>query len=149
MVRQFKSLVELFGRGYHLFEFLPGSLGVTVDELFYLLKLMDSEDAPDVFAVGACFLSEAGRDACVMLWQIMGLDPLLKMHCRDGLLGGSNQVGWLIIALSFDLIEVLREIRQLTGCFHHGLLDKKRRLYWRVSLLNKFLDSKVNQSLVQ
>lgn len=149
MVRQFKSLVVLFRRGYHLFEFIPGSLGVTVDELFDLLKLMDSEDAPDVFAVGACFLSEAGRDACVVLRQIMGLDPLLKVHCRDGLLRGSDEVVWLIIALSLDLIEVLREVRQLAGRFHHGLLDKERRLYWRVSLLHKFLDSEVNQSLVQ
>lgn len=43
----------------------PGSFGVAEDELFDLFELVDAEDAPGVFAVGAGFFAEAGAVAGV------------------------------------------------------------------------------------
>ena len=66
-VRKFKGLIESFGSLDDLLEFVPGFLGFAVNELLYLLELMDTENTPDITTVRACFLSEASRDTSVML----------------------------------------------------------------------------------
>jgi hypothetical protein len=76
LVRQSEALVELLRRSQHLFKCLPRLLRVRDEELLDLFELVDAEDAPCVFAVGAGFFAEVGRVAGVLYGEICGAEPL-------------------------------------------------------------------------
>jgi hypothetical protein len=47
---------------------------------------MDSENTPDITAVGTSFFSETGRNTSVALRKLIGVKPFFHVHGRDGLL---------------------------------------------------------------
>jgi hypothetical protein len=83
--------------------------------LLDLLKLMDSEDAPDVSSRCSGLLSEAGRvpgvsDREVGLWV---LEPLVHVHPGQRLLRGCDQVlvpSVPVLGGAGDLVQLLVEL---------------------------------------
>jgi len=63
-------LKESFGTVNHLVEFFPGGLRVAVNELLNFLELMNTENTPDVTAVRASLLTEAGGSATVAFREL-------------------------------------------------------------------------------
>ncbi len=54
--------------------------------------LMDAENAPDVTAMAAGLLAEVGAVAAITQRQSRGVDPLVHVIGRDGLLARGDQV---------------------------------------------------------
>lgn len=72
LVRQSQALVKLFARSQHVLKRLPALFRVSDDELLDLLKLVDTEDAPRVFAVRTGFFTEVGGVAGVLDGEVGG-----------------------------------------------------------------------------
>lgn len=83
-----ERLIEGLAVGDHVLEHLPRLLGLRDAELLHLCELVHAEDAPDVLAVRAGLLAEAGRVAGVLEGKVLGLEPLVAVEGGDGLLGG-------------------------------------------------------------
>lgn len=148
-VGDLQALVELLRVGDHLVEHLPGASGVRDAELLHLLKLVHTENAPGVLAVRAGLLAEARRVACVADWQLLrGLvKPLVRVECRDGLLGRGDEV--LVVLVARDLVQLLVEVLELRRLGHMLLAHHERRHDLFVRLLAEEVEAVVDQRLVQ
>jgi hypothetical protein len=54
-------------------------------ELLHLLELVNSEDAPCVFAVGSGFFAEVGSILHVLDGEVGGAEPFFRVQGGDGL----------------------------------------------------------------
>src|SRR5690606_19055195 len=119
-------LVEGLGGLDHVLVLLPRLLRLGEAELLDLLELMDAEDAPGVLAVSASLLPEARRRAGIPDGQILGLEPLLGVEGRDGLLGGGDEVLLIATLLADDGVEGLVEFLELGSAGHDLLVHEER-----------------------
>lgn len=60
LIPQPQTLIKLFAVPDHPFQCIPTLLGVVDDELFYFLKLVDTEDTPHISTGGTGFFAETG-----------------------------------------------------------------------------------------
>ena len=148
LIRQTKSLVELFRSLNHFLELVPGLIGFAVNELLNLFELVDAEDTPDVSAVGAGLLTEAGGDAGVAFGEIGRFDPFLHVHGRDWLFGSGDQVEGLVI-VALDFVQVFSEVRQLASVLHNALLHEVRWLHLSVISLIQLGKTVVDKRLIE
>lgn len=86
LVWQFEALIEALRSRNHLFKLVPRLIWCTINELLHLLELVDSKNAPYIFAVRSSLLTEAGRATSISEWKILWFNPLATMHSRNWLL---------------------------------------------------------------
>jgi len=149
-----EALIEILRGGNHRIEHLPRLFRLGDAELFNLLKLMHAEDAPHIAPGRARLLAETCRITCVLDGELFlrVLKPLVRVECRDGLLGCGNEV--LLVVARDDLcakrrdelsrgivqgttylVELFIKLIQLRGFRHDILVHHKRGLDFFVSPL--------------
>ena len=99
--------------------------------------------------MGASFFAEASGESCIFVGKRLGFNPLLHVEGRNRLLRGRNQIQGFFVVGAFDLVQVLREVRELTSLLHDCLFHEERRLHWSVTLRCKFGEAVVDQGLVE
>jgi len=149
LVGKSKSLVKSFRGLDHSVELIPGFAWVAVDELLNLFELMDSEDTPDISSVGASFFAEAGGNTSISERKVSGLDPLLHVEGRDWLLRGCDEIKWLIVVSSFNLVKVLGEVRELASLLHDGFFHEEGGLDLSVVTLSQLGHTVGDEGLVK
>lgn len=132
----------------------------TDNELFNLLKLMNSEGSPGFLSVRSSLLSETGWESSVLdhlTW--LEIKPFLSVESGDGLLRGGNQIILSVLLIGLfsilvllyffllvstnntnlgnNLVQLLIEIRELAGLSHDLLFHEEGWLDSIISSINE------------
>jgi len=110
---------------------------------------MDSENAPNISSVGTSFFSEARRNSSIPKRQISWFYPFTGVHGWNRLLWSCNKIEGLLVVSSLDFVQILLEIIKLASGMHVGWFHKEWRLEWRVVVLIKSGNAKVDEGLVE
>lgn len=124
---------------------LPGFIILADDELFDLLELVHSENTPHVLTSCSSLFSEARGKSTVLDGKVCSLQPFSSVHCRDGLLGCSNEV---ILTVLYR-VKVLSEVIELASLVHELTLHEVGWLQESVASVGHKVQSVVDYSLVQ
>ena len=150
LIWKLQWFIKFFRCCYHFFQFVPRVLRLAKNELFNLLKLMDSENTPYISTVRSSLLSETWWVTCISKWQISWFYPFISMHSWNWLFWSCDQVKWLFSFISsFNLIQVFFKVIKLAGFMHYWWFHEVWWLKWSVFSFVKSWDTVIDQRLIQ
>ena len=132
-IMESKELEDFFGIRGEGFEFGVGGFRSGHLDEFDLVELMNADQAARSEPGGTRFAPEARGIGDVFLREIGNLEDFLAMEIGDWDLGGRSEVKFVALTA----VELLFELRQLTGADEGVAPDDERRADFRVAMLTR------------